>query len=391
MWTLFLLTGLLAGQPQQGGGTAAVVRAEVQDVQARVAAMMARPDPLELTIASPVQLPGGRQTGALVRGAAGPEPWFVYSRGNFCQSVITRGPAPADATDGWKITVIERSKTTTQVTVGVTWFRMWERGRLVTAGSGGTSELTLQRGDRIPLDSITRPSQPGVCNGTVKSLELHVGGLMISAAPPAADAPPDGSVDVELWMVHVTPAGAETVEHQVVRLSDGAAGFSFRGAPFDTSDGPVSLELAGQLRAVRREDGSRGFWAGLTRIVTRQSTAATAYAGATSATVGWLTPGDVQSFELPPVQLFAGRGAAGGRGGGGGGGRGGTIAAGGTGGSQVTGGGTAGASAGGGARARSGGGGGVVGGVATGPTTPGLPNLLEGHRLSLRVRLVETR
>lgn len=391
MWTLFLLTGLLAGQPQQGGGTAAVVRAELQDVQSRVAAMM--PNPLELTIASPVQLPGGRQTGALVRGAAGPEPWLVYSRGNFCQSVITRGPAPTDATDGWKITVVERSKTATQVTVGVTWLRMWERGRLVTAGSGGTSELTLQRGDRIPLDSITRPSQPGICTGTVKSLELHVGGLMISSAPPPADAPPDGNVDVELWMVHMTPAGAETVEHQVVRLSDGAAGFNFRGAPFDTSDGPVSLELTGQLRAVRREDGTRGFWAGLTRSVTRQSTAATAYAGATNATVGWLTPGDVQSFELPPVQLFpaGARGGAGGRIGaaGGGGGRGGVISSGAMGaGGQSTGGGAAGASAGtGGVQARSGGG---RGGVVAVPVTPGLPNLLEGHRLSLRVRLVET-
>lgn len=362
MWQLILVAGLIAPPAQQS----------VQDVQSRLATIAAlRPDPLELTIASPVQLPAGREVGTSVRSAAGPEPWLVYSRGNFCQSVITRGPASADATDGWKVSVVERSRTATHVTVGVTWSRMWERGRLATNASGGTSELVLQRGDRIPLDSITRPSEPGVCAGTTKGLEIQVGSrMMIASDPPSGDAPIEGPVDVELWMVHATPNGGENVERQVVRVGTGSSGFSFRGASFETTDGVVYLELTGRLKAVRREDGSRGLWAGLTRSVVRQATAGTAFAGATNTIVGWLTPGEVVSFDLPPVQLFAGGARSGGRGGvvsggGGGGGRGGVI-------------GRAGASGGG-------------GGVATGVVTPGLPNLLEGHRLSLRVRLVESR
>jgi hypothetical protein len=260
--TLFMIAALVATQTQQGGGVAAAtVRSEVQGLQERVAALVAsRPDPLELTLAAPVQLPNGRQVGASVRGAAGTEPWFVYHRGNLCQSVITRGPAPTDATDGWKVTLIERSRAGNQVMITVTWLRMWERGIAVPSASGGTSELALKRGDRIPLDTITRPSEPGVCAGTVKTLEIQVGPPIVSSPAPAGEAALDGTVDVELWMVHQAPNGTETVERQTVRLINGAVGFGFRSAPVDTSDGPVSIELAGQLKAVRRDDNTRGLW-----------------------------------------------------------------------------------------------------------------------------------
>src|SRR5688572_16340533 len=206
MWTLFLIAALAAPQVQQGGVAAATVRPEVRSVQERV--MAGRTDPLELTLAAPVQLPNGRRVGASVRPAASAEAWLVYTRGNLCQSVITHGPVPEDATEGWKVTVTEKSRTTTptpRVIVSVTWSRMWERGRAIANASGGTSELTLQRGDRIPLDTITRASEPGACAGTTKSLELHVGAAMIGSPVPAGDSPLDGIVDVELWMVHQAP------------------------------------------------------------------------------------------------------------------------------------------------------------------------------------------
>jgi hypothetical protein len=361
VWTLFLLAGLLTAQPQQGGRGAAE----------GVSTIIRRADLLELTLASPVQLPNGRRVGASVRPAAVAEPWWVYSRGNLCQSVITHGPAPADATEGWKVTVTERSRTATQVIVGVTWLRMWERGRLVANGSGGTSELTLQRGDRIALDTITRASEPGACEGTTKSLEILVGALSFSSPAPAGESPLDGIVDAELWMVHFAPNGAETVEHQRVRLVNGVIGFAFKGGPIETADGVVAIELSGQLKAVRRDDGSRGLWASLTRGVTRQATGITSIAGPTTTTVGWLTPAEVVSLDLPPLQLVAG--------GRGGGGRGGVVGA-------RVGGGAGGVISGGQATA------GTVtaGGGAGGRGTSTGPNLLEGHRLSLRVRLVES-
>ena len=394
MWTLFVVAGLLTAQPQQAqqgrGGAIATAPPEVQGMQERALAMIAnRADPFELTLAAPVQLPNGRRLGASVRPAASAEPWWVYSKGNLCQSVISHGPQPTDVTEGWKITVTERSRAATQVVVGVTWSRMWERGRLIATGSGGNSELTLQRGDRISLDTITRVSDPAVCAGTMKSLELQVGVAMINAPVPAGDSPLDGIVDAELWMVHQAPNGTETVEHQIVRLMNGVIGFAFKGGPIETADGVVALELSGQLKAVRREDGSRGLWASLTRGVTRVATAITFSPGPTTTTVAWPTTSDVVSLELPPLQFSAGSGVrtaggGGGRGGaagstrGGGGGSGaGTVASGG----QATGGGGA---AGGVARGTGGG-----GGVITAGRTP-LPNLLEGHRLSLRVRLVET-
>jgi hypothetical protein len=373
MWSLFILAALVTQEVPQAP----------PELQSRVSATVtARPEFLELTLAAPVQLPNGRQVGASVRPAVSPEPWLVYSRGNLCQSVITHGPVPTDATDGWKVSITERSRTNTQVTVGITWLRMWERGRLVTSGSGGTNELTLQRNDRIALDMITRPAQPGVCAGTTKSLEIQVGRPAFAAAVPAGESPLDGLVDAELWLVHTAPNGTETVEKQTVRLINGAVGFGFRTAAIETADGPVHLELNGQLKAVQRENGSRGLWAGLTRLVTRQSTGGIAFASTTEATVDWLVPNDVQSFDMPPLQLFASAG----RGGGGAGGRvivpppTGTVAAGGRSGSGTAAGG-----------ARAGGtGGGTAGAIIGARPAPG-PNLLEGHRLSLRVRLSETR
>lgn len=384
MWQ-FVVAALLAAQPQQSGTATGGVGQVVTEVRSQVAGVArARPESLELTLTSPVQLPSGRQLGASVRPAVSPEPWLVYSRGNLCQSVITHGPVPADATDGWRVTVTERSRTATQVMVTITWNRMWDRGRLITNGTGGTNELTLQRGDRIPLDMITRPAQPGVCGATTKSLEIHVGRPLLAAAVPAGESPLDGLVDAELWMVHQTPNGAETVERQTVRLVNGPMGFSFRTEPIETPDGAVYVELNGQLKAVQREDGSRGLWAGLTRSVIRQSTGATAFASPFETTAAWLGPNDVVSFDLPPLQFYAntGRALAGG------GGRGGAIGAtAGTGGT-VSRGSQSGSGSGGTGAAR--GGGGVL--VAPGGrAAPSGPNLLEGHKVSLRVRLNETR
>jgi hypothetical protein len=385
MWTLFLMAAFVAPQVQQGGVAAATERREVQGVQERVIA--GRGDPLELTLAAPVQLPNGRRVGASVRPAVSAEAWLVYTRGNLCQSVITHGPVPEDATEGWKVTVTEKSRTTSptpRVIVSVTWSRMWERGRAITNASGGSSELTLQRGDRIPLDTITRASEPGACAGTTKSLELQVGVSTIGSPVPAGDSPLDGIVDVELWMVHQSPGGTETVEHQIVRLINGVIGFGFRGAPIDTSEGQVAIELTGQLKAVRRDDGSRGLWASLIRGVTRHATGTTSIAGPTTTTAAWLAPGDVVELNLPPMQ-FSVRGS----GGAGGGGRGGAVGdTRGSGAGAVASGGQAqtggGAAAGGVAR----GSGGAT--VAAGRGASPLPNLLEGHRVSLRVRLIET-
>jgi hypothetical protein len=208
-----------------------------------------------------------------------------------------------------------------------------------------------------------------------------VGVATINTPAPVGDSPLDGIVDAELWMVHKTPSGVETVEHQIVRLMNGVIGFAFKGGPVDTSDGPVALELSGQLKVVRREDGSRGLWASLTRGVTLLATGVTFTPGPTTTTVGWPTASDVVELELPQLQFVAG-GARGGRGGGGGGGRGGVVSGTGAGTGSTT---TA-------AGGQATGGGVAAGGVArgTGGRGTSLPNLLEGHRLSLRVRLVES-
>ena len=355
MRTAMLMAILLL--PQQQGAPGGIMGRLSQSIGSRDLT-------LELTLAAPVQLPDGRLLGASVRAMPGPgpattpDPWFVYSRGHLCHSAIIRGSAPTDATDGWRVSIVERSRTSTQLTVAVTWLRMWERGRLVATGSGGTNELTLQNGDRIPLDQITRPSVPGACAATQKTLELRVAlrvaGFNSPTAGPvttAPDAPLETPVIAELWMVHQAPDGVETVEYQTVRLAAGGVGFMFRSPPVDSADGPMLIDLNGQLRAVLRPDGTRALWAGLTRAVTHQATGRLRFSGSTGGkTVDWLAPGDVVSFDLPDPSVYAGQAAAGGVGG---------------------------------AIAR-----GAGAGTASAVIRRG-PNLLEGHRLSLRVRITD--
>lgn len=359
-------------------GVLAIVALLAQQQPPARPAVTVRPQPtLELTLAAPVDMPDGRRVGATTVVSPGTEPWFVYTTTDLCQSEISRGTAPAAATEAWRVHITERSRTNNQLTLSVSWARIFERGRAVTNGSSGSSEMTLQSGDRIPIDRITRPAQGASCSATQKSLELRLAfriERMMAGQPPAAPLPdtPTPPMLAELWMVHVVPGRGEVVDRQVVRLMPGGTGFVFRGVPVDSPAGPMVIELTGQLRAVTRPDGTRGLWTSLTRSVTSHLTGRVhSNTGSGEKTVDWPTASDVVSFDPPPPAAYAlpaGGALVVGGGGGAGGGTGGGMAAGGAGGA-----------------AGSGGAGGVR---SMSPRTPG-PNLLEGHRLSLRVRLIE--
>lgn len=360
MWGLLAIAAMLAQQPP---------------ARPRVTVLDAPRPVLELTLAAPVDMPDGRRLGATVVVTPGGEPWFVYTTSDLCQSEIMRGTVPASATEAWRVSITERGRTNNQLTVTVSWARLFERGRAVTNGSSGSTEMTLQVGDRIPIDRITRPSQGAACPATQKSLELRLAFRLdrrLAGEPPATPLP-DAVMPVpvlaELWMVHVVPGKGELVERQIVRLSPGGAGFFFRGLPVESSAGPMVLELTGQLRAVTRADGTRGLWTGLTRTVTSHTTGRVhSNMGTGEKTVDWPAASHVVEFDLPdPVAYAVARGGAVAAGGGGGG-RGGAV---GTGGGVSTSGGGSGAAI-----------------TARTAAAPG-PNLLEGHRLSLRVRVIE--
>jgi hypothetical protein len=354
VWTVLLAVALIGQQSGGRGGGAGGAGTNLRPL-------------LELTLAAPVEMPDGRRLGSTVVVTPDSDPWFVYSGPTLCDSAITRGAPPATATEAWRVTIVERSRTNNQVTAAITWARMVERGRAVSGGSAGASEITLQLGDRIPLDRITRPTPVPECAATQKSIELRLGVRLSRASASStqgADALPDAPlptpVTAELWMVHVIPGRPEIVERQTVLLASGGSGFLFRGQPVDSPAGPVVLELNGQLRAVQRPDGTIALWTGLTRSVTSHLTGRTySSTGTGEKVVDWLAEGDVISFDLPDPAVYS-VATAGARGTGGGGG--GAAAVGGL----------------------SGGRGGVGGG---GRGAPG-PNLLDGHHLSLRVRLI---
>jgi hypothetical protein len=348
---------------------------------------------IDITLAAPVQFPDGRLAGATVKVVPSETPWFVYSQGNLCRSIIAR-TAPAEASDGWRVTIAERARSTTHVTLGVSWQRLWERGRPTTTGSSGTSELTLQGGDRVGLDQIVRPSSPGICAATGKALELRVSRSVNPAtmAPAVTDAALDGPVVAELWMVHRAPNGTETMDRQEVQLLAGGVGFVFRSRPIETAEGPMVVDLTGQLRAVQRADGTRGLSVGLTRAFTQVATGQLRFSGSGGGkTLDWLAPDDVISLDIPGPSAAGAGGAFGSVGGGigggtgGGGARSGGVAAGGTISARSGSAGTPPATA----RAGGGGAGGAMISSAGAESLARLAAALSGHQISLRLRLLQ--
>lgn len=382
MWSALLIAALMLPQAQSNGrGTVTPVTTS-----------------LDVTLAAPIQFLDGRLAGASVKITPSDTPWFVYSQTNLCRSMISR-TAPLEAIDGWRVTISERGRTTTQVTLSVNWQRTWERGRPVTGGSGGTSELTLQGGDRVGLDQLTRPTQPGNCMATSKTLEVRVArtvqvrpAVMTGSSPvtpPVVE--PDASLETpvvaELWMVHRAPNGNETVDYQAVQLVAGGVGFMFRGLPSDTTEGAMVIDLNGQLRAVQRADGSRGLALSLTRSFTQVATGQVRFSGSGgNKTLDWLSPGDVISVDVPDPGTPAARGGGGGGGGFGGGAvggmAGGAIAR--SGGSGGTGASTGSVAVGGGASTR----GAVMTSNGGAEVFARLVAALSGHHVSLRLRLI---
>lgn len=395
MWPALLIAALMSSQG--GGGRGGLVASANTS--------------LDVTLAAPIQFLDGRLAGASVKVIPSDAPWFVYSQTSLCRSMISR-TAPADATDGWRVTVNERTRGATQITLSVNWQRVWERGRAVSNGSGGTSELTLQSGDRVGLDQLVRPTQPGVCAATSKTLELRVTRTVtpiLVARPPASagpvaptapviepDAPIDTPVLAELWMVHRSPGGSETVDYQAVQLITGGVGFMFRSLPADTAEGAMVIDLNGQLRAVQRADGTRGLAISLTRSFTQVSTGQVRFSGSGgNKTLDWLAPGDVISVDLPDPGTPGARGGGGGGGGGFGSsaGAGGAVARSGGAGGGTDGSATSGGVGRAGGGARSGGATFTPNSAAMTPTAGAeafarLAAALSGHQVSLRVRLI---
>jgi hypothetical protein len=363
---------------------------------------------LVVVVSAPVYLPDGSiRSETIALPASGSGLVHVYSRKTLCAPAAAGAVEPTDAAFGWRIASHVVARSDADVVVSLDWRRVWDAGRKIGNGPGGTVQLTLHAGDRIPLDHIPNGAPSADCRAVGLGLEVKLSrtatGLATANSPLPLGAMPGGAkpVDADLWLTHTSPGGSEQVVHQLVRLTEAGGRFAFAQTPVTTSRGDMNLELAGSIDRFRTPTGVEFFSLSLNRVVT----GADLPAAGLSATTGVVTPmpdpndpNDSVSF-----QLLTAPGARGGGGGGrgGGGARGavmvGAAAGGGTG-AAGAGAATAGTAAGGGGRgggvARSGGGGAVAAGSAGNGTTVNLAQLatlLEGHQFSLAIRVAPVR
>jgi hypothetical protein len=347
---------------------------------------------LVVVIAAPVYLPDGSvRSETIALPASGRGLVHVYSRKTLCAPASAGATEPTDAAFGWRIASQVVARSDSDVVVSLDWRRLWDAGRKIGNGPGGTVQLTLHPGDRIPLDHISNATPSGDCRAVGLGLEVKISRTGSVSAPVNSALPlgaqPGGAkpVDAELWLTHTSPGGSEQVVHQVVRLAESGGRFAFAPTPVTTSRGDMNLELAGSIDRFRTTTGVEFFSLSLNRLVT----GADLPSAGLSATTGVVTPmpdpndpNDSVSFQLLTAPGTRG-GGGGGRGGGGA--RGGGVVGGAAAGAVVGGGGR-----GGGVVARGAGGGAVAAGPAANGTTVNLAQLatlLEGHQFSLAIRV----
>jgi hypothetical protein len=408
MWSALLITVTLAhaaaaGQAQAVGQTPAT----------------AAPTPPSngwlVIVAAPVYQPDGAVAAETVNlPAAGAGLVHVFARRSICDPAVAGAAEPADAGFGWRVASQIVSRSEKDLVVSVDWRRVWDAGRKISNGPGGSAQLTLHPGDRIPLDHIANSSPRADCRAVGLGLEVRLGRGELPRSPvPAALLPigatPGGAkaVDAEFWLLHTLPSGAEQVMHQKVRMDRAGGKFSFAPATVPTANGDVRVELTGSIDRFSSPTGTEYMVLSMTRLVTGQSLPEAGVSGTTGSIVALPIPTDILSFEIPGGAA-RGRGGAGGGGGAVAAGAGGTIerragdpttaGAGGGGGrgSAIVTRSPAGASAQAGAGAQAGPrgtGGGSMGAVAGGreaaATNARVAALLAGHQFAIRLRVTQ--
>ena len=397
MWSALLIAAVFAQ-------AAAAGQAQPAAVTQTPAAAAPAPNNWLVIVAAPVYQPDGAVAAETVNlPAAGPGLVHVFARRSICDPAVTGAFEPAEAGFGWRVASQIVSRSEKDLVVSIDWRRVWDAGRKISNGPGGSAQLTLHPGDRIPLDHIANNSPRADCRAVGLGLEVRLGRGDVPRSPvPAALLPlgatPGGAkpIDAELWLLHTLPSGAEQVMHQKVRMNQAGGKFGFAAATVPTPNGEVRVELTGSIDRFSAPTGGEYMVVSMTRLVTGESLPEAGVSGTTGSIVPFV-PAEVLSFEIPGATV---RGRGGARGGGG------TIAAAGAGGGGATGGGGTGAvlrrdpagasgQATGGAQAGPRGAGGRVietpatGGRGSAATNAQVANLLAGHQFAIRLKVTQ--
>ena len=270
-------------------------------------------------VAAPVYQPDGAiaaETVALPQAGAGLV--HLFARRSLCNPAVAGATEPADALFGWRIASQIVNRTDRDVVVSIDWRRLWDDGRKTPNGPGGTVQLTLHLGDRIPLDHITNSKPTQDCRAVGLGLEVRLAQSEIPAPartppplPPGATPGGAKPVDAELWLLHTSPADIQQVVHQTVRVPTEGGRFTFAPTAVTTPRGAVSVELTGSIDRYRTPTGDEFLLLSLTRRVKGAGLPAEGVVGTTGSVVP-LLPNEVVSFEMPGTGRTRGAVAGGG-------------------------------------------------------------------------------
>jgi hypothetical protein len=362
------------------------------------------PGELKIVVAAPVYLPDGGVTAETTTLTGGtPTVVHVYGRRSVCETSVAGASEPADAGFGWRLASQALNVTDSVVSVSIDWRRVWDRGRKITNGPSGTVQLKLHPGDRIPLDHISNPAATDACRAVGVGLEIRLARtaspVPVNSAlvPLGAVAGGGPAIAADLWLVQTLPSGAEQALHQKVRLDSGGGSFGFAPVKVTGERGELGIEVLGTFQRYRAPVGGEFVYVTITRAITGESVPAGGVRGGTGTMIPLPDPSEVVSLEIPTFGGISRGRSPGGtvRGGAGGGG---ARGGGNPGGARSSGGGgtfseverlqALAAQRGGGGGARGGRGAGSAEGVTGGFFVPPQAlEILQGHKLSLRMRL----
>jgi hypothetical protein len=234
---------------------------------------------------------GGPNSGAgfdLALGA--PNHRLVYSIENNCGFAAGFKDFDNSAEIGWRVDATPIEVTSDHARVRVKWARGVVNGARTREESQETTVL-LRPGDQLRLDTFRMSTREEGC-------QRPTGTLLISLRH--KEPPRERVVSTDLWLVHRSANGKETIQQQTVRTNFGRpGGFYFD----DLKVGGIVLDVFGELTPRARPDGSITLDLSTQREVFVQGKSQLespnhSYVGTGGAALVF-RPDDVVSFEIP--------------------------------------------------------------------------------------------
>ncbi len=269
---------------------------------------------------------------------------FQYVAG--CEIGGGNRPVPDRATDAWRVSGNVERINNDEAVVRVDWQRVRAGGTAVTS-PGGSIQLTLHPGDRVPLDSAN-PDPAAGCGGRTIGFEARFaprpGWIRVPGRGPLNESPsatimrgsgagggaglgtgaganaggggrPANADDAkefsaDLWLVKTDPRNEKpefNLQGLVLEKVRGASPFTFSPFTIETVAGPVTVQISGAVHVTTERGPAELVFTALRNI---RYAAGTATRDATSTFVGNSTtrnpmpsPDDVLSFELPAIRV----------------------------------------------------------------------------------------